>query len=64
MTIVCLYNIHHVVTIAWTLFYFVFSMTTQLPWESCGLGDSRNASVFHLRYWFRFRRNSWKLQPV
>ncbi|XP_076348244.1 sodium- and chloride-dependent GABA transporter 2-like [Tachypleus tridentatus] len=36
MAIICLYNIYHVVIIAWTLFYFVFSMTPQLPWESCG----------------------------
>ncbi|XP_076337735.1 sodium- and chloride-dependent GABA transporter 1-like [Tachypleus tridentatus] len=36
MTIVCLNNIYYVVIIAWTLFYFVFSMTSQLPWESCG----------------------------
>ncbi|XP_076316866.1 sodium- and chloride-dependent GABA transporter 1-like [Tachypleus tridentatus] len=36
MTIVCLYNIYYVVIIAWTLFYFVFSMTSQLPCESCG----------------------------
>ncbi|XP_076342297.1 sodium- and chloride-dependent GABA transporter 1-like [Tachypleus tridentatus] len=36
MVIVCLYNIYYVVIIAWTLFYFVFSMTSPLPWESCG----------------------------
>ncbi|XP_022236955.1 sodium- and chloride-dependent GABA transporter 2-like, partial [Limulus polyphemus] len=36
MTIVCLCNIYYVVIIAWTLFYLVSSMTSQLPWETCG----------------------------
>lgn len=35
MTMIGLCNIYYIVLIAWTLFYFVASFNSRLPWQGC-----------------------------
>lgn len=36
MTMIGLSNIYYIVLIAYTLYYFVSSFSSPLPWENCG----------------------------
>lgn len=36
MTMIGLSNIYYIVLIAYTLYYFVASFSSPLPWENCG----------------------------